>query len=469
MRAHAHLSAVLMTAALAASALGVPPAHADAAVGGNVGGDSVSFRPVGDAHVVAERARRRTGDHRVLKVSRRALHRTAYVKFRVSGVPAGAGAVDARLQLTSAGRATAPVKVHIVRDTTWSQQRLTYQRRPAVGRAIGTVRSAAPHTTRQVEVNSLVRGNGTYAIALTAARRGGVAAFRSQESAHGAPVLEIGWKAPGTGESAESTLFGTNVFRAPGDTFHRALARQRAAYGGLGLVRVFYPGLPAPWPGLAGASGGPVVVSFKANPRDVLTGEHDAYLGRWFASVPTDRTVWWTYWHEPEDDIEKGRFSAAEYRAAWRHLTALAEGARNPQLRPTLVLMCWTLTPESGRNWKSYYAGDSVIDTLGWDCYNAGARFGRYRDPMRMFSATAAASASVGKPWGISELGSLLATGDTGADRARWLRACAAWLRRGGASWVSYFDAPVGGEYRLFDEASRAAWRDVVIGNAGGA
>jgi hypothetical protein len=210
-------------------------------------------------------------------------------------------------------------------------------------------------------------------------------------------------------------------------------------------------------------------VSFKANPRDVLTGEHDAYLGRWFASVPTDRTVWWTYWHEPEDDIEKGRFSAADYRAAWRHLTALAEGARNPQLRPTLVLMCWTLTPESGRNWKSYYAGDSVIDTLGWDCYNAGARFGRYRDPMRMFSATAAASASVGKPWGISELGSLLATGDTGADRARWLRACAAWLRRGGASWVSYFDAPVGGEYRLFDEASRAAWRDVVIGNAGGA
>jgi hypothetical protein len=34
---------------------------------------------------------------------------------------------------------------------------------------------------------------------------------------------------------------------------------------------------------------------------------------------------------------------------------------------------------------------------------------------------------------------------------------------------VSYFDAPVGGEYRLFDEASRKAWRDVVMGNARGA
>lgn len=469
MRAHAHLSAALTTAALAASALGVPPAHAEAAVGGNVGGDSVSFRPVGDAHVVAERARRRTGDHGVLKVSRRALHRTAYVKFRVSGVPAGAGAVDARLQLTSAGRATAPVKVHIVRNTTWSQQRLSFNRRPAVGRVIGTVRAAAPHTARQVEVSSLVRGNGTYAIALTAARRGGVAAFRSQERARGAPVLKVGWKAPGTGESAESTLFGTNVFRRPGDTFHRALARQRAAYGGLNVVRVFYPGLPAQWPGLAGASGGPVVVSFKATPGDVLAGRHDAYLERWFASVPTDRTVWWTYWHEPEDDIAAGMFSAADYRAAWRHLAALAEEARNPRLKPTLILMCWTLVPGSGREWNDYYAGDSVIDALGWDCYNAGARLGRYRDPERMFSAVAEVSAAVGKPWGIAELGSLLVKADGGARRARWLRDCAVWLRRGGASWVSYFDAPVGGEYRLFDEASRKAWRDVVMGNARGA
>ena len=88
---------------------------------------------------------------------------------------------------------------------------------------------------------------------------------------------------------------------------------------------MFYSGLPqASFVGSNADWGPPVVVSFKAAPADVLAGKHDAYLSNWFKSIPTTRQVWWSYWHEPEDDIEDGRYTAAQYRAAWEHITALA-------------------------------------------------------------------------------------------------------------------------------------------------
>lgn len=175
--------------------------------------------------------------------------------------------------------------------------------------------------------------------------------------------------------------------------------------------------------------------------------------------------MWWTYWHEPEDDIERGAFSAGEYRAAWRHLEALAEQAHSRRLRSTLVLMCWTLADASGRHWRDYYAGDRIIDAPGRDCYNTAVDKGHYRDPAKMFTRATTVAAAVQKPWGIAELGIRLVKGDDGTRRARWLRDCAAWLRDAGASWASYFDAPVGAEFRLFDKASRAAWRDAVGGS----
>lgn len=459
MRLASRLCAAAVTAAVTMSPLVTSTQQASAVFASK----AVSASPVHDAHVVAQRKHRKTGDHKTLRTSWRSLHRTAYLKFRVTGVPAGVRDVTARLRLTSVGQAKGPTTVHRVTDLAWSQQRLSFARRPAVKRAVGTLRAGAPGAVRGLDVSSAVRGDGTYAFALVTARRGGVAAFRSAERGSGAPELRVSWSDRHRGRAGSPTLFGTNVYRGPGVDFRRALDRQHAAYGKLGVVRVFYPSLPARWPGPAGESGGPIVVSFKSDPRDVVAGRHDAYLRKWFATAPEDRKVWWTYWHEPEDEIQQGYFSAAEYRAAWRHIATLAARAKHPKLRPTLILMCWTLAEASQRDWKDYYPGDTVIDTLGWDCYNAGAHYGRYRDPQLMFSDVAAAASSVGKPWGIAELGSLLVEGDSGARRARWLRDSASWLRRAGAAWVSYFDAPVsGGEYRLLDPDSRAAWREAV-------
>jgi hypothetical protein len=125
--------------------------------------------------------------------------------------------------------------------------------------------------------------------------------------------------------------------------------------------------------------------------------------------------------------------------------------------------MCFTLKPSSGRSFSDYYPGPSVIDVLAFDCYNQSASSGAYMDPATMFASVLAVSRSTGKPFAITEFGSLLVKGDsTGVGRAAWLRASATYLAAQGALFVTYFDSPVTAEYRLMDPASIAAWRAVI-------
>ncbi len=210
-------------------------------------------------------------------------------------------------------------------------------------------------------------------------------------------------------------------------------------------------------------SGGAVVVSFKASPQRVISGELDGFFRDWFASAPRDRDVYWTNFHEPEDNIEEGAFTAAEYRGAFRRLAALASEAANPRLKATTIWMCYDLRPRSGRDWIDYYPGSDVVDVMAWDCYNnRGSANGVYLPPAELLDALRTASAVMGKPWGLAEYGSQLAPGDDGTGRAQWLLDSAAFARAHAALWVSYFDAKHRADYRLLDEPSRAAWRQAV-------
>jgi len=73
------------------------------------------------------------------------------------------------------------------------------------------------------------------------------------------------------------------------------------------------------------------------------------------------------------------------------------------------------------------------------------------------------ASREAGVPWGIAELGSVLAQGDDGRGRAAWLTASARYVTEQGGIFLSYFDTNAKRtDYRLTDEPSRAAWYAVV-------
>ncbi|RGC68786.1 hypothetical protein C5N14_12375 [Micromonospora sp. MW-13] len=258
-----------------------------------------------------------------------------------------------------------------------------------------------------------------------------------------------------------NTLPGASIHLQGGESFAAGLARSDRSYGPLRMVRVFYPGLPPAWSGSrADVADRTVVVSFKAPPGEVAAGRHDSRLAAWFRSVPGNLDVYWSYFHEPEDDIARGSYTAAQYRAAWQRLAGLADRAGNARLRATLILMCWTLNPSSHRTFEDYWPGGDAIDVLGWDCYNSGGKFNRYTDPAQVFSPMIAKSKALGKPWGLAETGSVRIAGDSGAGRAAWIRAMSRYLDGQRPLWVAYYDYQVaGGDFRLTDAPSREAWR----------
>ena len=255
------------------------------------------------------------------------------------------------------------------------------------------------------------------------------------------------------------TLFGASFQRRQGEKYPEALVRAESALD-LDVVRVFYPGLPDPWPGRAPDRD--LVVSFKIDPVDVVEGLHDEEMRAWFRDAPTDRYIHWVYWHEPENDSEAGMFEPEEFRRAFAHLSALADDEGRHDLQATVVLMSYSLDPESGRVWRDWFPPADSVDVLAWDVYNRGRGEPFYVAPADLFGPLQAASASVGKAYAVAELGSPVAPGDDGTERARWITTAGCHLLATDARFAAWFDFVWNDgedDYRLADVPSRAAWR----------
>ncbi|MCZ7426699.1 hypothetical protein O7607_13225 [Micromonospora sp. WMMA1949] len=257
------------------------------------------------------------------------------------------------------------------------------------------------------------------------------------------------------------TLPGASIGVQSGETFGQALARSDRTFGKLRMARIFFPGLPPAWSGSrADVVDRTVVVSFKASPQEVNTGKFDSRLTSWFSSIPREHNVYWSYFHEPEDDVERGAFSTAAYRTAWKRIAGLADRTGNPKLINTLILMCWTLDPKSGRSFDAFYPGGDVIEALGWDCYNWGKKWKRYASPQEIYGPMISKSKALGKPWGVAETGSDLVPGDAGTGRAAWIRSMTGFLNGQRPEFVAYYNQTVDqGDFRLLDQPSIQAWK----------
>ncbi len=187
-------------------------------------------------------------------------------------------------------------------------------------------------------------------------------------------------------------------------------------------------------------------------------GRSTIELLAWFRNAPVDRDTYWVYFHEPEDNVERGDFTAQEFSDAWSHVARLAASVDNPRLRATMILMCWTVNETSGRDWHDYVPTSGEVDVLAWDCYAKGADAHSYADPAELLEPARVASSEVGADWAIAELGARIQPG-TGTDRAAWMEAGRR-LRGAthGAVFVTWFDAPIGGAFQLTDEPSIRAW-----------
>lgn len=248
------------------------------------------------------------------------------------------------------------------------------------------------------------------------------------------------------------------------------LAQDTSQFGRMPIVRVYYPGLPpsTAWTtGLAGANKSAVIVSFKALPTDILSGADDAALRHFFDTAPTGHPIYYTYYHEPEDNIAAGQFKLADYKAAWAHVVSLADAAHNSYLHSTLILMEWDLVKASGRDWKNYLPGGGIISVLGWDAYPVGSATNvhpQLTSAPDFMGPAIAASKSVGLPYGFAEFGL-----STPAGRPGWLTSIGKYLMGSGALFGSLFNGNA--QYptlQLTDSGSISVWHGYVQDSAAG-
>ena len=262
-------------------------------------------------------------------------------------------------------------------------------------------------------------------------------------------------------DSATATLLGAAASNPT------TLAQFTAQFGHMPIIRVFYPGLPSP---KAWTTGSPainksaVVVSFNAQPAAILSGADDATLSHFFDTAPTGHPIYYSYYHEPEVHIQLGQFTLSAYRAAWAHVVSLADAAHNPDLKSTLILTSWDLSPQSGRNWKDYLPGGGIISTLGWDDYPPGTvedHDPQATPPADFMSAEVAAAKSVGLPFGFAEFALATQT-----DRPEWLKEVASYLQSSGALFGTLFDSAGFPSTVIHDAASIQTWRSAVADSA---
>ncbi len=247
--------------------------------------------------------------------------------------------------------------------------------RMRVSGAPARLRNARPITARVASgtfTRKLVR-NRSYYVQVRAVRKGTLG--RWSRVARIKPVRRVSapvHTAPNPPSASGGTRFGFWAGNdvVGGNAGARAnFDRVKSYLGAPDVYRMFYPGDPGTNFSSSNADfGPPVVVSFKLRPTDVTAGKWDARMRTWFNSIPNTRQVWWSYFHEPENDIEHGAFTAAQYRAAWKHLTNLAPERGN--LHPTLTLMRYTLSIPTKRTVADYVT--SGLEVLAWDSYLTG-------------------------------------------------------------------------------------------------
>lgn len=425
---------------------------------------TVSFPAVADSTVLQQYPSARRGGRTRLNFGQTGRGRAwALIRFRISTIPADAFITSAWVSGTSPRKLPKVVRLRQPLES-WSEAGVTWHTAPPRGKTVATgVVTGARRRLIGFDVTEIVTGNHVVNLAASSPADK-ISGIRSRETAAG-PELTVTYQVPSGPGSVpteppivDETRYGA-CFALRGRNYRRALADTDALFGGqLDVVRVFYSGAPDRWPGKAPRRD--QVVSFKYPPRTVIAGRHDEDLRTWFRTAPRGNRIWWSYYHEPEDNIERGQFTAAQYRAAWRRISAIADEFEHPALRSTLILMSWTTDARSRRSWRDYYT--LGVDVFAWDVYSHHS----YPSPRQFLATQRQISASTGKAFGIAEVGVELAPGDgTGRGRARFLTAMGTWLNRQNAEFVTYFHHTWNDgadHYELNDAPSIAAWTALI-------
>lgn len=146
-----------------------------------------TFAPAADAYVAAGLAGTNYGNSVFLRADGSPeVH--SYLRFLVGDVNGSVTKATLRLYTTSGS--TENYHVTHVTDQSWEEGFVTYTTAPAVGSVIGSAGNFAAGTWTNVDVTSLITGNGVYDLALTTTSSA-VLDFNSREASSNQPELVI--------------------------------------------------------------------------------------------------------------------------------------------------------------------------------------------------------------------------------------------------------------------------------------
>lgn len=290
-----------------------------------------------------------------------------------------------------------------------------------------------------------------------------------------APVADAGTPAAPDPIRNTTTLFGAS-FDPHNAAMHDSL---NAAWGGQMQVSRTFGGTKGVDPfintfqALDISRNAVSAYSFKYLPLEVLAGQHDAAFTKFFQAIKDDHPVYWTYWHEPDDELYADKtFTPKDYRAAWAHIKKIADGvkATRPKMiaYATPIIMAWSMTqanrPLLGDD--GMYPGDDVVDIFGVDVYNLQAQNkGVNVDVAAQYKIIIDFAEAHGKKWAIGEIGSCPVK-DSTTLRAKYLSdSIAYWKLRGNFPvYAAYFNLDWPScDFRIEnDPLASAVWKQAV-------
>jgi hypothetical protein len=174
------------------------------------------------------------------------------------------------------------------------------------------------------------------------------------------------------------------------------------------------------------------------------TGALNTWLASYVRSIPaTGRPRVLVFWHEPEDNVKAGEFTAAQFAAMYTQFGHVIRDLARPDVQLWPMFMAWSLNPAAGRDLTAYLPADlTLIHGIGWDVYPfLGADFGTWHefDSYPWWLAAVALTRQLGLPIGVGETSCRTDPTDP-QHRAAWLTRLAAATQAAGARWVCYFD-----------------------------
>lgn len=176
---------------------------------------SLSFTPVDDAHVRADQPAANFGATGDLTVDNSPV-KHILMKFTVAGI--GGGTVsNATLRIYCIDTATDGGQVRRVPDNSWSESSVTWNTAPANDSSLlATVGAVSANTWYEIDVTSLIAGDGTYSIRISSTSSNGADYVSSEGTAGLRPALVVttGSGGPPPDSQAPSTPTGLTAVAA---------------------------------------------------------------------------------------------------------------------------------------------------------------------------------------------------------------------------------------------------------------